>query len=281
MANPVAARLATSYVATVIAITTDPLIEDTSAALQTLRTRSAVRTILITLGDHAEPPVDRTEDATTIHGLLPQFVNNAVAALRLSSLPSLAWWRRPEAQLLGDLATLVDRIVLDVPHPAASWEQARRLRELTSFSDLRWARLTRWRGLMAQFFDLPDVRAAADTYRLLNIAASDTDAARLFAAWMRTRLPHGKDLAVSVSQAGDGDEPVTSVSLRGESHQLALRLMANRTCVETAVRRDEQPDAVRVVPLGNRSPSELLAEEMRVRSRDIAFEAALEGVEQV
>lgn len=281
MANPVAARIATSYVATVIAITTDALIEDTSAALQTLRARSGVRTILITLGDQAQPPVDRTEDSTTIHGLLPQFVNNAVAALRLSSLPSLAWWRRPEAHLLGDLATLVDRIVLDVAEPAASWAQALRLRELTSFSDLRWARLTRWRGLMAQFFDLPDVRAAAGTYRTLTIAASDTDAARLFAAWMRTRLPHGKDLEVSLS-AGSADEgPITSVALHGESQQLALRLMANRTCVETAVRRDEQPDAVRVVPLGNRSPSELLSEEMRVRSRDVAFEAALEGVEQL
>ena len=25
-------------------------------------------------------------------------------------------------------------------------------------SDLRWTRLTRWRELFAQFFDLPDVR---------------------------------------------------------------------------------------------------------------------------
>jgi len=277
MANAVEARAA-SYVATVLAITTDPLIDDTSAALQTLRARSAVRTILITLGDQTQPPVDRTDDATVIHGLLPQFVNNAVAALRLSSLPSLAWWRRPEAHLLGDVAALVDRVVLDVPEPGASWEQARQLRERTSFSDVRWTRLTRWRGLMAQFFDLPDVRAARDTYSTLTIEAADTDAGRLFAAWLRSRLPHGKDLAVSLSSAGATSEPVASIALEGQSHQLSLRLMANRTCVGTAVRRADQPDAVRVVPLGNTSPVAVLSEEMRVRSRDVAFEAALEGV---
>jgi glucose-6-phosphate dehydrogenase assembly protein OpcA len=278
MANTVAPRPA-SYVATVVAITTDPLIEETAAALQTLRSRSAVRTILITLGDQAQPPLNRTDDATVIHGLLPQFVNNAVAALRLSSLPSLAWWRRPEAHLLRDVAELVDRIVLDVAEPAASWKQARQLRELTSFRDVRWTRLTRWRELMAQFFDLPDVRAARDTYRTLTIEAADTDAARLFAAWMRSRLPRGRDIEVSLSRGGAAAEPIAAIALHGRSHQLGLRLMANRTCVETAVRRADQPEAVRVVPLGNTSHVALLAEEMRIRSRDVAFETALEGVD--
>ena len=278
MANALAAR-ATSHVATVVAITTETLIGETSQALQTLRSRTAVRTILITLGDQAQPPVDRSDDATIIHGLLPPFVNNAVAALRLSSLPSLVWWRSPEADLLPDLAELVDRIVLDVQEPAASWQQARQLRDLTSFSDMRWTRLTRWRGLMAQFFDLPDVRAAAGSYRTLSIEAADRDAARLFAAWMRARLLRGTDLAVSLSPAGGGTEPMSSITLHGESHQLGLRLLGNRTCVATTVRRADQPEAVRVVPLGDTSHVALLSEEMRVRSRDIAFEAALEGVD--
>jgi glucose-6-phosphate dehydrogenase assembly protein OpcA len=277
MAN-VVTPAATSDVSTVVAITTDPLIVETAEVLRTLRARSAVRTILITLGTEGQPPVDRSDDATTIHGLLPRFVNNAVAALRLSSLPSLAWWRRPEADLLGDIARLVDRIVLEVPEPAASWDQARRLREITSFSDLRWTRLTRWRSLMAQFFDLPDVRSAADAYTTLDIAARDADAARLFAAWMRARLPRGLDLAVSIAPSDAREELITSITLRGDGKELALRLLANRTCVETVIRRDQQPEAVRVVPLGNLSHAALLSEEMRVRSRDTAFEEALEGV---
>jgi glucose-6-phosphate dehydrogenase assembly protein OpcA len=277
MANALAPG-ATSDVATVVAITTDPLLAETSEALRTLRARSAVRTILITLGGDAQPPVERSDEATTIHGLLPQFVNNAVAGLRLSSLPSLAWWRRPETDLLEDIARLVDRIVLDVPAPAASWDQARRLRELTSFSDLRWTRLTRWRSLMAQFFDLPDVGSAADAYTTLSISARDADAARLFAGWMRTQLPRGSHLAVSITPSDAREGLITSITLQGERQELGLRLLTNRTCVETVVRRDEQPDAVRVVPLGNTSHAALLSEEMRVRSRDLAFEEALEGV---
>jgi len=34
------------------------------------------------------------------------------------------------------------------------------LSQMTAVSDVRWARLTRWRSLVAQFFDVPDVRAA-------------------------------------------------------------------------------------------------------------------------
>ena len=47
------------------------------------------------------------------------------------------------------------------------------------------------------------------------------------------------------------------------------------------IQRDGQREAVRVVPLGNTSHVALLSEEMRVRSRDIAFEEALEGVDAI
>ena len=282
MANALAPR-PTSYVATVVAIATEPLVDDTSATLRTLGTASAVRTILITLGDRAEPPIDRdaTGQATTLHGLVPRFVNNAMAALRLSSLPSLVWWRSPEAELLPDIAHLVDRIVLDAPDAGPSWAQARQLRGVCSFSDLRWTRLTRWRSLMAQFFDLPDVRARADAYRQLRISAADADAARLFGAWMRSRLPNGKSLAVSVTASDAHLGPVSAVTLEGDGQELGLRLQPNRTCVEATLRRDRQPEAVRVVPIGSMSHVSLLCEEMRVRSRDVAFEEALEGVDQV
>lgn len=277
MANTLAGR-ATSYVATVVAITTDGLIGETAAALEELRSRSAVRTILITLGEKAQPAVDRSDEATVILELVPAFVNNAVAALRLSSLPSLAWWRRPESHLLGEIAHLVDRIVLDVADPAPAWSEARRLREVTSFSDCRWTQLTRWRSLMAQFFDLPDVRSAADSYTRLEITASDTHAARLFAAWMRTRLPRGKALDVSITASTTAPGVLTSVTLRGDAQQLGLRMLPNNTCVETSVAREGQPGTVRVVPLGRPAYAAMLTEEMRVRARDVAFEEALEGV---
>ena len=62
---------------------------------------------------------------------------------------------------LDDLAELADRIVLDEDRPDGAWSASRRRCSTDSaFSDLRWARLTRWRTLMAQFFDIPGVRDA-------------------------------------------------------------------------------------------------------------------------
>ena len=45
--------------------------------------------------------------------LAPRYLNNAVAALRLSSLPALVWWRGGSLDALDDLADLADRLVLD------------------------------------------------------------------------------------------------------------------------------------------------------------------------
>ena len=45
--------------------------------------------------------------------------------------------------------------------------------ERAAFSDVRWTRLTRWRALMAQFFDLPEVQDAPASFTRLCIEASD------------------------------------------------------------------------------------------------------------
>ena len=94
----------------------------------------------------------------------PQFLNNAVAALRLSSLPTLVWWRGGSVDALEGVAELADRVVLDDDQPEATWARAVTLFEDSAFSDLRWARLTEWRALMAHFFDIPEVLAAAEIF---------------------------------------------------------------------------------------------------------------------
>src|SRR4051812_35191853 len=55
---------------------------------------------LITLGDKAEPDIQTDGDVVIIEGLVPRYLNNAVARLRVSSMPSLAWWRGGERQEL-------------------------------------------------------------------------------------------------------------------------------------------------------------------------------------
>ena len=80
--------------------------------------------------------------------------------------------------------TLADRLVLDAEDPGPVWARVAALAERTATSDLRWTRLTRWRALMAHFWDIPEVRAAAPGFNRLRIEGSDLHAARLYAAWL-------------------------------------------------------------------------------------------------
>ena len=73
-----------------------------------------------------QPSVRLAGHAVAIEGLKPEFVNNAVAALRLSSLPTLVWWRGGEAETLDALATLADRLVLDAEDPRGRLARVRR-----------------------------------------------------------------------------------------------------------------------------------------------------------
>ena len=169
--------------------------------LASLRDRSAVRTILITLGDNPQPPIEAQQDVITIRQIVPRYLNNAVASLRLSSLPSIAWWRGGEVSLLPDLAALVDRLVLDAQDPRDAWAIVPQLAPMTMVSDLRWTALTRWRNLMAQFFDVPAVRESSGSFSRLEISAGDLFAARLYAGWLTARLPEGGTLATEISSA--------------------------------------------------------------------------------
>ena len=97
-------------------------------------------------------------NVVVLNGLPDNFIDNAVAALRLSSLPTMIWWRGGPTEVLANLIKLADRVVLDADPPEPVWKCAVERFERAAFSDLRWTRLTRWRALMAQFFDLPEVR---------------------------------------------------------------------------------------------------------------------------
>lgn len=265
---------ARTFTATVVAVCRPERLQETQAALRALHTRSAVRPIIITLGEHPQPPLTEEEGETLIEGLTPRYLNNVVAARRLSSLPALAWWRGGDSNVLAGLAVLVDRILLDSANPLEDWRAATPLVELTAFGDLRWTRLTRWRNLMAQFFDVPDVRAAAGDFSRLEIAAADEHAAALFAGWISSRLPIGRALDVRVALPDDA-QFVSSIALSGSTHRLELRLTPSGTCVQTSIDGGTQPTGTRTVSLGNQTLVALLAEELRMRARDISFEQAL------
>ena len=272
MANPVAG-LTRTFTASIVAICRPAQLDETRETLKALHARS-VRPILITLGDTAQPPAREVEEAILIEGLTPRYLNNVVASRRLSSLPAMAWWRGSNHEVLEGLAPLVDRLVLDSDDPMPDWRAASSLVEVTSLSDLRWTRLTRWRNLMAQFFDVPGVRKAAGDLSRLEIRGADEHGARLFAGWLTSRLPVGRSMDVDI-RVDPGPPFLSSVTLTGAGHRLELRLTAAGTCVQSSVEGEGAAASTRTVALGDQSLAALLEEEMRIRARDAGFEDAL------
>lgn len=274
-----AVAMTRSLTATVVAVVSPDNCDDVIETLKSLAGVAGVRPIVVSLGELPEPPRREEDGAIVIDGLVLRYLNNAVASLRLSSLPTLAWWRAREPKGLKELATLVDRLVMDLDDPTGAWSLVPAIAPLASVSDLRWARLTRWRDLIAQFFDLPDTRASMASFNRLEIAGADVFCARLLGGWLKARLPGGDRLEVVARAAGSA--PLESARLAGPGASLTVRLMPNGSCLETLVEMQSGQSSSRVVALGDQRPVALLREELRVRSRDLAFEDAVREAERL
>jgi glucose-6-phosphate dehydrogenase-like protein OpcA len=277
---------ARALTATVIVVGKPDRLIDAADALEGLGESGGVRAILISEGEHTSPVARVTENAIAISGLAPRYLNNALAALRLSSLPALVWWRGGSVEALDDLATLVDRLVLDVVDPEAVWARADTLFERTALTDLRWPALTRWRAAIAHLFDLPHVRRGAGSIRGLTIDASDTFAARLFAGWLKSRLRWTSAVRIEIrplkSAKGGAATPLSRVELAGDAFTIALGVPAGRACLEASVGSAAGPEPmIRVVPVGDATLTSLIGEELGVRTRDLAFEQALVSAREI
>jgi len=262
-----------ALVATVIVIGGRARVDEAADALDHLRDTGGVRAVLISEGTRTQASADAQDTTIRIDGLSPDYIDNAVAWLRLSSLPAVVWWRGGAADALDRLAHLADRLVLDTDPADQMWQRAPALFERTALTDLRWAALTRWRAALAHLFDLPQVRDNAAALRRLEIEAGDRAAARLFAGWLHSclRWSGGGDITITAAPAG-GMSPLTRVRLSGAGPGLTLRVRGDSTCLEAEV---DGAGGARVVPLGDGSLASRFAAELGVRTRDTAFERAL------
>jgi glucose-6-phosphate dehydrogenase assembly protein OpcA len=261
-----------ALVATVIVIGTRDRVDEAAGALDELRDRGAVRKVLISEGTRSEASPDEQDNTIRIDGLSPRYVDNAVAWLRLSSLPAVVWWRGGSPDALDGLAHLADRLVLDTDPADQMWARAPALFEQTALTDLRWSALTRWRAALAHLFDLPHVRESAGAPRTVEIEGTDRAAARLFAGWLRSCLGGaGLDIRIDGAPAG-ARTPLTRVRIGGGGPGLTLQVPQGQTCLQASV---DGAEGARMVPLGDGSLASRFVEEIGVRTRDAAFERAL------
>jgi glucose-6-phosphate dehydrogenase assembly protein OpcA len=124
----------------------------------------------------------------------------AVRPLLEAELPVVLWWAgdpRPYEALFRDLAGECSRLILDLPDPGADRDAVRMGLDpaLCPFSrDSAWFGLTRWRELVAQFFDPSCAVNALDRIDSVEIVAFAPEPARApriavwLAAWLAGQL---------------------------------------------------------------------------------------------
>jgi glucose-6-phosphate dehydrogenase assembly protein OpcA len=264
-----------AHTATLVVVGPSSRLTDAVRTLAEIDAAGGLRTVLIpsTPGETVAADLE-IADAVAIAGLKPQHLDNAIAAQRLSSLPTLVWWRGgPESRLDG-VASLADRVILDVEDTAALWRRAPDLFERSAITDIRWARLTRWRAALAHFFDLARVRDAAPAIARLSVGGRDRALCTLLAGWLDASLGWQGRVAVDLTD-GEADAPLSDVRVTGEGLDLRLALLSTGTCVNTTAQIDGQVLASRIVSLGEQGLAAFLSQELRVRSRDLAFERAV------
>ncbi len=148
------------------------------------------------------------EEITLVaHGQFTSELPSASLPLLVPDLPVFLWWQ--DLQQLDDdcflpLSYAADRLVIDSVDLASlnlqlnTIEQlfARQGSEAIAVSDINWARLTSWRALLANFYDVQEYRAALDDQERVKIeyAAPEGNAngiatqALLIAGWLASRL---------------------------------------------------------------------------------------------
>jgi glucose-6-phosphate dehydrogenase assembly protein OpcA len=251
-----------------------------------------------------------------------QRLASAVIPLLLPDLPVFLWWTETppvDAPYFDQLLGLADRLIVDSGDFARPDRTLARLHAVAraghgryGLTDFNWTRITAWRELVSQFFDVPAWRPFLDGVTGIRVGfAVDADGreihpsqALLLIGWLASRLgwraveslaPSEAGGLLFAMQRGDGEEIQTRVRprfMRGidEGNLSGLRIQARHDTrhAEFVVKRVEDSGhaattviidgtvvAERLVPLGRPGVSELLGEELTIARSDAIYEDAL------
>jgi glucose-6-phosphate dehydrogenase assembly protein OpcA len=247
---------------------------------------------------------------------------SAASPLLVPDLPIFLWWR--DQPRLGDevfrkLSHTSDRVIFDSADFLEPYKDLLSLAEIlqkeraahTGTSDLNWARLTSWRGLLASFYDVREYRAALDNLNRVRIEyvahASEPDEiapkALILAGWLASRL--GWRVA---AQQGENKEPKprtvllekdgrdVKVEFQSVERDAAMRgwiarieLAATEPApsafivsrsedgryLETQTVSNDETRASRLLIGGDKTEAELLGRELEIISHDRIYEDAV------
>jgi glucose-6-phosphate dehydrogenase assembly protein OpcA len=267
-------------------------------------------------------PVLYEQILARVRGDFDERVASVVIPLLVPDLPVFLWWTGTppsDARHLDDLVKLADRLIVDSADFARADrtlpEVARLERFHVGITDLNWARLTHWRELIAQFFDVPAWRPFLDGITGIRAGfAVDMDGrdihpsqALLLLGWMASRLGWRPVEALAPAEAGGllfhmdrGDGAPVQVRLRprfergleaGDVSGVRIQARVGADTAEFVIKRapDERhatatavvngvTRAERVVPLPALGIRELLGEELAISGNDHVYEASLAAI---
>jgi glucose-6-phosphate dehydrogenase assembly protein OpcA len=177
---------------------------------------------------------------------------SAALPLLMPDLATFLWWRNaPHSsdKVLDKLLRATDRLVIDsleFANPLSDLSETNKLFGAKEYdhvgvSDLNWARLTFWRGLLADFYDVAAYRTWLDGVDSVEIdyVAPELDEvsvapqALLFAGWLASRLgwslgeerpvqENSQTLAFKFRSDAGSDDPTARSSI--EQREIQLRL---------------------------------------------------------
>ncbi len=141
------------------------------------------------------------------HGKFIAELPSAALPLLVSDLSTFLWWRtapQESNKLLATLLRATDRLVIDsvdFADPQRDLVEVNKIYGAAQFdsvgiSDLNWARLTFWRGLLADFYDVPAYRSLLNGVDEVRVdyagpefaPESCAPQALLIAGWLASRL---------------------------------------------------------------------------------------------
>ena len=263
-------------------------------------------------------PVTRFECVTVAAGAATasRFAS-LVSSLLVPELPEFLWWPGDTLQtaLFQDLTEIADRLILDsgaLADPIMGLRvlaaQAARPLQFPRVTDFAWTRLTPWRTLVAQFFDLPDAQPSLDGIGSVELAyapqrrsgSSGLTAALLTAGWLGSRLgwtvkdplertrtgwraelrtTAGETVVVRLRPASDMtvEQGLSAIDIACKGHSpSACRVQRIApTALTTSSQTGTMPPVGRMVHAEEWDEADLLGQALHTFGRDPIFEEAL------
>ncbi|AHI22863.1 glucose-6-phosphate dehydrogenase assembly protein OpcA [Corynebacterium vitaeruminis] len=204
---------------------------------------------------------------------------HVVTPLLLPDTPIVTWWAYaapvdPSSDPMGIIAQR--RITDSLFDPPQDALYNRRNHYVPGDSDIAWARLTPWRGVLASTLDQPPHEMVQE---VRVVGPQDSPSVDLAAGWLIDRLgvPVSR-LVDEHAQACDADTiPVNRVELDRPSGTVVLEVLPDQDTLSVTFPGKE----VALVAISRRSTSDCLAEELRHLDPDVAYQRALSGLAHV